>query len=222
MKNFAVIDSEAREFLKKGLEELRLPTDDAVVDRLVDFGNLLMKWNKTYNLTSITNAEDVVRKHLLDSAAFAAYLNGDECKDLVRGLDVGSGGGLPGIPCAILCPEKNFTMVDAVGKKVTFLNQAILQLRLKNIRAVHTRIENLKEPAFDFISSRAFSSVDQFVGLTENLIKEDGYWLAMKGKMPNEEIEKITASVGVEKIVPLNVPYLEEERHLVVLKKKEE
>ena len=169
-----------REELIQGLEKLGITAGEEEVSKLISFSELLLKWNKVYNLTAIRDEGDVIRKHLLDSLTLLPYfkLYGSEVG--CRTLDVGCGGGLPAIPLSIF----------------------------------------LKDFDFNLISCRAFSSLASFVTLTEHLIDENGRWLAMKGKYPVEEINELPAGVGVEKVIELKVPFLDTERHLIVLKKK--
>ena len=163
----------------------------------------------------------IIRKHLLDSLTLLPYfkLYGSEVG--CRTLDVGCGGGLPAIPLSIFLKDFDFNLIDTVNKKITFVRQAVIQLKLPNVNAFNERVENFHPlKPFNLISCRAFSSLASFVTLTEHLIDENGRWLAMKGKYPVEEINELPAGVGVEKVIELKVPFLDTERHLIVLKKK--
>lgn len=168
------------EMLARGLEGLGLPSDERTVTLLGRFADLLLRWNRTYNLTAIREESEVVTHHLLDSAALVPMIAkiAPEAKTL---LDVGSGGGLPAVPTALLRPDLSVHAVDTVKKKVTFLQQAQIELGLKNFRAHHARVENLRLSPFDVITSRAFASLADFTSLTEHLLKPSGVWLAMKG-----------------------------------------
>lgn len=197
-------------------ELLAMTLSEEEASRLARFAELLAKWNATYNLTSITRPEDVLDLHLMDSLALA------QCsRDLLSGskkvLDVGSGGGLPAIPLAIVRPQLEITMVDAVQKKTIFQRQAIALLRLTNIRALHARVEQIKNQCFDVITSRAFASLSDMVRLTAPLLSENGIWLAMKGKHPQDEIDALPENVAVEEII--GIEKLNFDRHLIVLKK---
>ena len=184
----------------------------AAVDRLLAFESLLLKWNKTYNLTAIRDVEGVRVQHLLDSLSILPFVGSG------RLLDVGSGGGLPGIPLAICRQDLDITLVDTVQKKVSFLQQACIELGLKNVHPVHARVENIKDQTFDMISSRAFAEMKLFVDLTRHLLSPNGRWLAMKGQIPREEIAALPSDISVEAIHRLAVPGLSAERHLLVLK----
>lgn len=204
------------EMLARGLEGLGLPSDERTVTLLGCFADLLLRWNRTYNLTAIREESEVVTHHLLDSAALVPMIAkiAPEAKTL---LDVGSGGGLPAVPTALLRPDLSVHAVDTVKKKVTFLQQAQIELGLKNFRAHHARVENLRLSPFDVITSRAFASLADFTSLTEHLLKPSGLWLAMKGVVPEEEIAALPDFVRVREILPLTVPGLNESRHLIVM-----
>ena len=202
--------------LQAGLEKLKLTVDEIQLDRLCRFAELLGKWNKVYNLTAITSDADILTHHLLDSASLVPYVR-EIHSNAVRVLDVGSGGGLPSIPLAILSPDLQITAVDAVSKKTAFLTQVAIELRLSNFVARHARVEKLNG-SYDLITSRAFASLEDFVSLTKTLMSPSGAWLAMKGVMPDNEVSSLPSGVKVEQIYPLIVPGLSEERHLVVMK----
>lgn len=181
---------------------------------------MLEKWNKVYNLTAIRCREEILTHHLLDSAALVPvvteYLHAEGAV-----LDVGSGGGLPSIPLAILRPDLDVNAVDAVSKKTAFLTQAGIELRLRNFTAKHARVEALSGE-YDLITSRAFASLADFISLTHHLLKPGGRWLAMKGVVPKEEIEELPENVDVVEIRELMVPGLKEQRHLIVIRLKGE
>lgn len=187
-------------------------------ENLSRYAALLMKWNGVYNLTSLSDEEDVLRRHLLDSLTLVKAVSFFKGMTV---LDVGSGGGLPAIPLAIMKPEVSVTMVDAVKKKVLFLRQVILELQLKNAKAEHARVENLRIDPVDMVTSRAFASLKDNIRLTENLLKPTGYWCLMKGKLPEEEIRELPNSVVVEKIQKLHVPDSSFERHLIWIRRGE-
>lgn len=179
--------------------------------RLLAFGDLLLKWNRTYNLTALRDPAAVLTHHLLDSLTILPYIGAEPL------LDVGSGGGLPAIPLAIARPTLAVRMVDAVQKKTTFLRQAIIELGLANAVADQGRIETLSGQ-YAQISARAFADLTQFVTLTRHLLAPGGRWLAMKGVSPAAEIGALPADIVVEQVVPLHVPGLAAERHLIILK----
>jgi 16S rRNA (guanine527-N7)-methyltransferase len=197
--------------LGNGLAELGISLPEAAQQKLLAFRDLLLKWNKTYNLTALRDPEQAISHHLLDSLAILPHVGGGPL------LDVGSGGGLPGIPLAIARPELAVTVVDAVQKKATFLKQAAIQLGLKNVVAHHARVEDMAGQ-YAQISSRAFAELRLFVDLTRHLLVPGGRWLAMKGLRPDDEIAALPADVIVEQVVPLHVPGLDAERHLIILK----
>ncbi len=184
--------------------------------KLLDYLDLLQKWNKAYNLTAVRDRSAMLTQHLLDSLAIVPHLPSGDL------LDVGSGGGLPGIPLAILQPERSITLVDTVGKKVAFLKQAAITLGLKNLNAVSDRIESWALPAnhaagFALITARAYATLATLVGQTRHLLAENGGWYAMKGVFPDAELAELPSDVAVKAVLPLQVPDLGAERHLVVL-----
>lgn len=181
-------------------------------ERLAEFGQLLLKWNRVYNLTSITSEEDVLTKHILDALSFVAAI---QEKKLSSVLDVGSGGGLPAIPLAIVREDIEVTMIDSVQKKTSFLQQVIMQLGLKNAKVVHSRIEVFSADSFDAVTARAFATLAKTVSLTKRFLKPTGLWLLMKGKAPQEEIAELSKDVKVLKTVKLDVPGLNSERCLI-------
>jgi 16S rRNA (guanine527-N7)-methyltransferase len=197
--------------LAAGLAELDLTLSAETQQKLLDFRDFLLKWNKTYNLTALRDPEQAISHHLLDSLAILPHVGSGSL------LDVGSGGGLPGIPLAITRPELAVSMVDTVQKKATFLQQAAIQLGLKNVTAHHARVEQM-QGQYAQISSRAFAELALFVELTRHLLAPDGRWLAMKGVRPDDEIATLPADVVVDQIIPLHVPGLGAERHLIILK----
>ncbi len=200
-----------------GAAELGLVLDDRQRERLAFYTRLLKRWSAVHNLTAIHSDEQLLTHHLLDSLAlvpeFARITGGRP----VRTLDVGSGGGLPGIVLAIAAPRTQVTLIDAVQKKCAFLTQARLELKLDNVEVVHGRVEALQSPAFDVIVSRALATLAQFVGWTRHLVAADGVWLAMKGRIPGEEIARLPADVHAT-VVELNVPGLSEQRHVVEMR----
>jgi 16S rRNA (guanine527-N7)-methyltransferase len=178
---------------------------------LLDYLGLLSKWNRTYNLTAIHEPERMLTHHLLDSLAIAPHIGAGPL------LDVGSGAGLPGIPLAILRPGLKVTLLDASQKKCGFMRQAAIELKLAYVDVVHGRVEAYRPAAgFSQVVSRAFSYLSEFVRLTRHLLAEGGEWLAMKGLYPNEEIAQLKGA-RVTRDIPLHVPGLDAERHLIVM-----
>jgi 16S rRNA (guanine527-N7)-methyltransferase len=180
---------------------------------LLQYLDLLQRWNTTYNLTAVRERSDMLVQHLADCLAVVPPLS-RHCS-AGRVLDVGSGAGLPGVVLAILMPGLEVSCVDTVGKKAAFVQQVAGALPLPNLRALHARVESLQVEPFDVITSRAFASLADFTGLTRQLLAPGGAWLAMKGKLPEVEIEQLPADVRVFHVEPLTVPGLQAERCLV-------
>ncbi|MEW6253149.1 MAG: 16S rRNA (guanine(527)-N(7))-methyltransferase RsmG [Planctomycetota bacterium] len=200
------------EQLSAGIAALGLTLPDGAGQKLLAYLALLDKWNRVYNLTAVRDAGRMVSHHLLDSLAAVPHFRGATV------LDVGSGGGLPGIPLAIARPELQVTLIDSIAKKTAFLLQAKAELGLANLAVVTGRVEDFRpEAGFDEITSRAFSDLREFVGLTRHLLKPGGHWLAMKGLYPHEEIAVLPAGVKVSADHALAVPGLDATRHLIVL-----
>ena len=188
--------------------------NEASATRLLSFLNLLQRWNATYNLTAVRDAEQMRVQHLNDCLAVIGPLRRQLPND-GRVLDVGSGGGLPGVVMAAVCADIEVTCVDTVGKKAAFIRQAAAELALPNLRAEHARVESMRLPPFDVVTSRAFASLDEFVRLTQRLLAPDGVWMAMKGKRPDNEIKALPAKIDVFHVEQLTVPDLGAERCLV-------
>jgi 16S rRNA (guanine527-N7)-methyltransferase len=198
--------------LAAGLAALGLDLPPGGEARLLAYLALLDKWNRVYNLTAVREPVRMVSHHLLDSLAAVPHFAGPAV------LDVGSGGGLPGIPLAIARPELQLTLIDSIAKKTAFLLQAKAELGLANVTVVTGRVEDFRpETGFDTITSRAFSDLREFVALTRRLLKPGGCWLAMKGLCPNEEIAVLPDDVKVSADIWLHVPGLDASRHLIVL-----
>jgi 16S rRNA (guanine527-N7)-methyltransferase len=198
--------------LAAGVAALGLPLPDGAEAKLLAYLALLEKWNRVYNLTAVRDAERMVSHHLLDSLAAVPFFQGQTV------LDVGSGGGLPGIPLAIARPQLQVTLIDSIAKKTAFLLQVKAELGLGNLEVVTGRVEDFRpEAKFDVITSRAFSDLKEFVGLTRHLLMPGGRWLAMKGVMPHEEMVLLPDWVKVGANLALVVPGLEASRHLIVL-----
>ena len=197
--------------LAAGLATLGLDLPLAAQQKLLAFRDLLLKWNKIYNLTALRDPAQAISHHLLDSLVILPHVGAGNL------LDVGSGGGLPGIPLAIIRPELAVTLVDTVQKKATFLQQAAIELGLKNVAVHHARVEEMSGEYVQ-ITSRAFAELALFVNLTRHLLAPGGRWLAMKGVRPDAEINALPADIVVAAIIPLTVPGLSAERHLIILK----
>ena len=205
-----------RAHLRDIADRLALPLDDALADQLLAYLDLLQRWNGTYNLTAVRDPERMLVQHIADCLAVIGPLRRQLADDTPRRLlDVGSGGGLPGVVIAILCPTIDVTCVDTVGKKAAFIRQAAASLRLRNLHAEHARVEQLKAAPFEVITSRAFASLVDFVALTRQHLAQGGVWLAMKGKDPTEEQAALPADIDVFHVEHLSVPELDAERCLV-------
>jgi len=191
-----------------------VPLAEAEAQRLLNYIDLLQRWNATYNLTAVRDPQEMLIQHLHDCLAVIAPLR-RVLGDTGRVLDVGSGGGLPGVVIAATCPAITVTCVDTVGKKAAFIRQASAELALPNLRAEHARVESLRLPPFDLVTSRAFASLADFVRLTRHLLGAEGMWMAMKGKQPDDEIAALPADVDVFHVEQLTVPGLQAERCLV-------
>lgn len=206
----------ARQSLAEGLETLALPEGERILAALLRYLDLLAKWNRTFNLTAVDDQEQAVSVHLLDSLVVLPFLPGG------RVLDVGTGAGLPGIALALARPAASFTLLEASAKKCAFLRQCVAELRLGNVAVVQARVERWRDPAgFAAIVSRAFAELGEFIRLSRHLLAPDGRWLAMKGKLPAEEIARAPAWAAIERVVPLQVPGLNAERHLVIAHDRE-
>ena len=197
--------------LAAGLTALGIALPEAAQLKLLAFRDLLLKWNRTYNLTALRDPQQVISHHLLDALAILPHVGAGPL------LDVGSGGGLPGIPLAIARPDLSVTLVDTVQKKATFLQQAAIELELKSVAVHHARVEEMRGQ-YAQISSRAFAELARFISLTHHLLAPGGRWLAMKGARPDDEIKALPAGSEVAAIIPLAVPGLDAERHLIILK----
>ncbi|AIF46403.1 16S rRNA (guanine(527)-N(7))-methyltransferase RsmG [Dyella japonica] len=196
--------------LERGIAALGVSLPAGAVERLLDYRALLARWNATYNLTAIRDPGEMVSRHLIDSLAILPYVQGQTLADL------GTGPGLPGIPLAIAAPERQVLLVDSNGKKVRFLREAIRSLKLENVRAVQSRVEEV-EGQFDCVTARAFASLEDMLAWGGHLLTKDGIWLAMKGKHPDEELPGVPVGFEVRAIHTLAVPDVGGERHLVVL-----
>ncbi len=195
------------------LDAAAITLTDHQKQQLVAYVGMLDKWNKAYNLTSVRDPNEMLVRHILDSIVVAPHLEGNHF------IDVGTGPGLPGIPLSIVCPDKQFTLLDSLGKRVRFLRQVQHELKLENITPVQARVEAFPaEPPFDGVISRAFASLTDMVNWCQHLPGQKGRFYALKGLRPDEEIAALPEGFTVEKIVALAVPGLEGERHLVMIK----
>ncbi len=200
--------------MKAGIVTLGLDLTDQQYTQLSTYIELLLRWNKVFNLTAIRTPEEMLPLHLFDSLSVAHYLKGKTC------LDVGSGAGLPGIPLAIVQPDRQFSLLDTNGKKTRFMQQAVIELGLKNVNVIHERVEKWSsDRLFDAIISRAFSSVQDFVTLTAMHLQEDGSLYAMKGCYPDDELSQMPVGYTVVSETALDIPQMSVDRFLIEIKK---
>ncbi|MEO5697074.1 MAG: 16S rRNA (guanine(527)-N(7))-methyltransferase RsmG [Burkholderiaceae bacterium] len=212
--------SSLRPALDRVATQLELDLSDAQAQSLIEYLALLQRWNGTYNLTSVREPGQMLTQHLADCLAVIAPLRGRLGAAHARVLDVGSGGGLPGVVIALLNPGFDVTCVDAVGKKAAFLRQVAGELRLRNLHVEHLRVEQWASAGFDLIVSRAFASLGDFTRLTRAHLDEGGAWMAMKGKTPAEELAHLPSNIEVFHVEHLVVPGLEAERCLIWMKER--
>lgn len=211
-----------RELLKVGLEQMGLTLAQDTQKNLLRYVALLDKWNKVYNLTAVREPERMIGLHILDSLSILSQV-----APSARLLDVGTGGGLPGIPLAIALSDSaagaQITMLDTIAKKTTFVRHAIGELGLGNAEVVTSRVEKYQpSQRFDVVVSRAFAELKDFIEGAGHLCADDGRMLAMKGVHPFDEVARLPAGFVVAQVIPLNVPQVDGQRHLVVIKKTSE
>ena len=198
------------ELWDSGLLTLNCQPDEKQLAQLKQYVDLLNRWNKTYNLTAVRDPKDMIPLHIFDSLVVADLIKGENC------LDVGSGGGLPTIPLAIMQPQRQFTALDTNGKKTRFIQQVVIELGLKNVSVVHERVEKWQaDNPFDAIISRAFASIHDFVSSSSMHLKEGGTMYAMKGQYPTAEMQYLPKGYTLSCSNELHVPSVEGERHLL-------
>ncbi len=201
--------------LAAGIAAMKLDIGEPQQQKLLAYLALLQKWNKTYNLTALRDEAQMVSHHLLDSLTLLPYIRNAQTL-----ADIGSGGGMPGIPAAICRPDLQMTLVDANTKKTAFLQQAAIELGLDNVSVFAGRVENLHQTA-DIVTSRAFAELADFVSLTRHLLHENSIWAAMKGAYPQDELFRLPENVEAYQTDRLSVPMLDAERHMVLLRPKQ-
>jgi 16S rRNA (guanine527-N7)-methyltransferase len=212
------LPQELHTILTSGLAALSLELSDTQQQQLVDYVVMIDKWNKAYNLTSVRDPKQMMVKHILDSLAIVPHLSASAGENII---DVGTGPGLPGMPLAIAFPNKSFTLLDSLGKRVRFMTQCVHTLKLTNVTPVQSRVEEHNgEKPYDIVLSRAFASLKDMLHWCEHLVDSDGQFLALKGQFPQEEIDEVSDHFQVSRTENLTVPNLVGERHLVWLKKK--
>ena len=198
--------------LENLLAQAEIQLTDLQKDQLIKLVQLLHKWNKAYNLTSVRDPQEMLVKHILDSIVVSPYLQGD------RFIDVGTGPGLPGLPLAIINPTKQFVLLDSLGKRISFIRNAVRELGLTNVEPVLSRVEEYQpEQKFDGVLSRAFASLKDMTDWCTHLPKQDGYFYALKGIYHEDEVQELDKKFEVKDVITLNVPELVGERHLIVL-----
>lgn len=198
-----------------GLKQLGIIHSEEQLNQLKKYVDLLERWNKTYNLTAIRDPKEMIPLHIFDSLVVTSLIKGNNC------LDVGSGAGLPSIPLAIFQPQRLFTALDTNGKKTRFIQQAIIELGLKNINVVHSRTENWQaEIKFDAVISRAFASIHDFINSSQMHLSESGILYAMKGQFPEAELQELPSNYQLVKTHKLDVPFVDGARHLLEIQKK--
>ena len=209
---------ELRTILLAGLQTLQLDLSEQQVEQLLNYQELIAKWNQVYNLTAVRDASEMMTHHLLDSLAaipaLRCHLRSTGLEPSSRLLDVGSGAGLPGVVIAVCCPAVAVTCVDTVAKKAAFIKQAALALKLPNLTGLHTRVEALTQ-RFDVVCSRAFASLADFTQLSSGALAPQGVWMAMKGKYPSDELAKLPPNINMFHVEQLTVPGLNAERCIV-------
>ena len=206
--------------LAEGISALGLSMSEGVQERLLDYMALIQKWNKVYNLTALRDPREILTHHLLDSLSAIGPLmrQASSFDEAFSFLDVGSGGGLPGVVIAICCPKVKVTCVDTVSKKAAFVQQVAASLKLVNLKGLHARVETLTGP-FDVIGSRAFASLPDFINWSSGALAPKGIWMAMKGKLPVEEMAALPPTAQVFHVEQLQVPGLDAERCMIWMKK---
>lgn len=202
------------EKLTQGVKSLKLDLSSEQIEKLAELQSQLLKWNKTFNLTAISDEDEALKLHLLDSLAIVPFWQFN------RTLDVGTGAGFPGLPLAISLPEKEFHLLDSNSKKIRFIRQQIHHLGLSNVTAIHARVEKHTPQNYDCVVSRAFASLADMVNWSKHLLAENGYWMAMKGVFEESEISQLPTFAHFEEMYPLHVPGLTADRCLIKLSQR--
>lgn len=204
------------DILCAGVADMAIELSERQITQLVSYVLLMNKWNKAYNLTSVRDPEQMMVKHILDSLAVSPFIDGQKL------IDVGTGPGLPGIPLAIMHPDKDFTLLDSLGKRVRFMKQVVYELALTNVNPIQSRVEaHMPQDPYDIVLSRAFASLKDMLHWCQHLVDFDGVFFALKGQRPDEEVSDLDDAFNITSITTLHVPHLEGERHLVKIQKCE-
>lgn len=201
--------------LQTYLAEMKISATELQQKQLIGFVEMLAKWNKAYNLTSVRDPEQMLIRHIMDSLTVSPYLEGQ------RFIDVGTGPGLPGIPLAIMNPDKEFVLLDSLGKRIRFQKQVQFELKINNITSVESRVEAYQpEDKFDGVLSRAFASIQDMLSWCHHLPKENGIYYALKGQLSEQELQQMPAGFSLVDTIVLHVPKLDEQRHLLKIAKQ--
>lgn len=212
------MDAQSQTQLTDGLAMINITVNNKQFNQLCLYLDLLEKWNAAYNLTAVRDVSQMVSVHLLDSLSVTPFISA-QAQSV---LDVGSGGGTPGIPLAIMRDDLAVTLVDSNSKKTAFLHQAVIELGLNNVAVISERVENIQAIQFDTIVSRAFAELGDFVRLSSHLLSKNGVWLAMKGVYPYEEVGRLPKNIMVKQVVEVKVPFIDGSRHIVEMAVKGE
>lgn len=209
------LESELLSVLKNSIKNSKLVVTEEQQLQLIRYVLMMHKWNKAYNLTSVRDPQQMVIKHIVDSIVVAPYL------DKIHYIDVGTGPGLPGIPLAIMCPDKQFILLDSLGKRVRFMKQVAYELKIDNIEPVQSRVEDfVPNVKIDGVLSRAFASLKDMLHWCQHLVDSQGVFLALKGQLSADELECLPLEFILQETIKLDVPGLEGERHIVKIKKQ--
>ena len=208
--------------LLQGVETLNLSLNADQIEKLVELQAQLMKWTKAFNLTAITDENEILKLHLLDSLAVVPYWNKKNVagKNISKTLDVGTGAGFPGLPLAIALPEQEFHLLDSNSKKIRFIRQQIHHLGLNNVQVFHSRVQDHEIKDYDCIVSRAFASISDMVEMTQSLVAKDGCWMAMKAQYSEEEKLELPDWIKQVNAHQLTIPWLSAQRCLIELVKR--
>ena len=215
MSEQLILESELLAILQNSLEKCDLVVTPQQQQQLINYVLLMHKWNKTYNLTSVRDPRQMVIKHIIDSIVVAPFL------ESVCYIDVGTDPGLPGIPLAIMCPDKQFVLLDSLGKRVRFMKQVAYELKINNIQPVQSRVEDfVPDVKIDGVLSRAFASLKDMLHWCQHLVDSHGVFLALKGQLPTNELKELPVGFVLQETTKLNVPGLDGERHIVKIKRQ--
>jgi len=215
MNDQQTLDNALLKVLKNSLKNCDLAVSEEQQQQLIRYVLMMHKWNKAYNLTSVREPRQMVIKHIVDSIVVAPFL------DKTHYIDVGTGPGLPGIPLAIMCPDKRFILLDSLGKRVRFMKQVAYELKIDNIQPVQSRVEDfIPDVEIDGVLSRAFASLKDMLHWCQHLVDSHGVFVALKGQLPTEELDELPLGYALLETIKLDVPGLEGQRHIVKIKKQ--